>query len=288
MEATAVRPDTLPIRPILKNSSSVTTTTTKLLSPLSMASRSGHTCGSLFAKCNCKTTQPVSSSAKTAEQHQLAERRRTLFQSYSHPDTNFVFTDENRNPTLRTRTPRDQSTATRTKRLSTPCIPGSYSVLNVAVHPEVVLTMSHANGRIEPMHAENARSCPARPVLKKSITFQGDVSDLLERLQADDELSKQTRSISASSQEDFDSDCESIDSQPVNRNASIKPVNIAGVNQQYRERCDSERSTTSSSPGGLDLGRKASRSLGDSCTRVDQVRLKIHTIHTQHVTNNWS
>lgn len=265
MEATAVRPDTLPIRPILKHSPSAGTV--KLMSPSSlMASRSGHTCGSLFAKCNCKTTQPIATAAKTAEQRQLAERRRTLFQSYSHPDTNFVFTDENRNPTLRTRTPRGQSTTIRTKRLSTPCIPGTYSVLNMAVHPEVVLTMSHSNGRIEPMYAEGALTAQPRPILKKSITFQGDVSALLARMEADDDRGKQqTRSVSASSQEDFDSDCDSIDSQP---------VNIERVNQQYRERCDSERSMTSSSPGGLDMGRKASRSLGNSCSRVDQVGVK--------------
>lgn len=271
MEATAVRSDTIPIRPILKHTPSAGTASLLSSSTSLMASRSGHTCGSLFAKCNCKTTQPISASAKTAEQHQLAERRRTLFQSYSHPDTNFIFTDENRNPTVHTRTPRGQSTATRTKRLSTPCIPGSYSVLNVAVHPEVVLTMSHSNGRIEPMHAENALTCQPRPILKKSITFQGDVSDLLARMKADDTLRKQTRSVSASSQESLDSDCDSNNSQTIGQGENGRQSNIDRVNQQYRERCNSERSTTSSSPGDLDIGRKLSRSLGDSSSRVDQV-----------------
>lgn len=274
METTAVRPDTLSIRPILKHTTNESTI--KLHSPSSITSRSGHTCGSLFAKCNCKTTQlDQHSSAKTAEQHQLAERRRTLFQSYSHPDTNFVFTDENRNPTLRTRTPRGQSTTTRTKRLSTPCIPGTYSVLNMAVHPEVVLTKSHTNGRIEPMYAENGVT-GHRPALKKSITFQGDVSALLSRMKADDENNKQNRSVSASSQEDFDSDTDSIISQPIRRedNSNLRSVDIDRVNQQYRDRCNSERSTTPSSPVGLEFGRKPSNSLGDG-RRVDQVRDKL-------------
>lgn len=271
METPAARPDTLPIRPILKQSASAASV--KMHSPTSMSSRSGHTCGSLFAKCNCKLTQAIPTTAKTAEQHQLAERRRTFFQSYSHPDTNFVFTDENRNPSLRTRTPRGQSTATRTKRLSTPCIPGTYSVLDMAVHPEVVLTMSHSNGRIEPMYAETGVTGRPKPILKKSITFQGDVSALLARMKDDEKQSKLTRSVSASSQE---SDSDSVNSQPDNAyEPVVRSVDIDRVNRQYRERCNSERSSsiTSSLPSGLGFGRKPSRSLGDSSSRVDQVRL---------------
>lgn len=131
--------------------------------------------------------------------------------------------------------------------------------------------MSHTNGRIEPMYAENALTGQSKPALKKSITFQGDVCDLLARLKADNNLGKQSRSVSASSQEEFDSDCDSIVSRPVDRNDTIGLDNIDRINQQYRERCNSERSTTSSSPGGLHFDRKSSRSLGDNSSRVDQV-----------------
>lgn len=153
--------------------------------------KKNHTCGSLFAKCNCNPSPPLTdgsdasslassspspSAATSLPPPQRAERRKTLFQSYSHPDTAFVFTDENRNPSRDrpVRITKAQSTPTRTKRLSTPCI-GNYTVLDVAVHPEVVLTFSHTNGAIEPRYAETGvRPVRPKPILKKSITFQND------------------------------------------------------------------------------------------------------------------
>ncbi|KAJ6645894.1 cGMP-dependent protein kinase, isozyme 1 [Pseudolycoriella hygida] len=118
--------------------------------------KKSHNCVSLFAKCGCKD-----------------ERRKKVIQSYVHPDTAFVFTDENKNAaisrerkyTVKART----SQLPRNKRLSTPNI-GNYTILDVAVHPEVVLAVSHTNGMIEPMYAENTLHSRPRPILKKSFS----------------------------------------------------------------------------------------------------------------------
>lgn len=140
-----------------------------------------HTCGSLFAKCSCASTTIAGCSAPT-DTGDAVHRRKTLFQSYSHPDTNFVFTDENRNPqrAAAARIARNQSTVTRTKRMSTPCAPGTYSVLNVAVHPDLMLAMSHQNGRIEPISTETVATAlgraPRASVLKKSSTTAAPVA----------------------------------------------------------------------------------------------------------------
>lgn len=80
--------------------------------------KKSHNCVSLFAKCNCKD-----------------ERRKKVFQSYVHPDTAFVFTDENKNaPISRERkyTMKNRpAQLTRSKRLSTPNF-GNYTILDVA------------------------------------------------------------------------------------------------------------------------------------------------------------
>lgn len=134
---------------------------TKVQSTLSSRQnyKKSHNCVSLFAKCNCKD-----------------ERRKKVIQSYAHPDTAFVFTDENKNApnrhesrerkyTMKNRT----SQSARSKRLSTPNF-GNYTILDVAVHPEVVLAISHTNGMIEPMYAENAIHSRPKPILKKSFS----------------------------------------------------------------------------------------------------------------------
>lgn len=80
--------------------------------------KKSHNCVSLFAKCNCKD-----------------DKRKKVLQSYVHPDTAFVFTDENKNATvsrerkytMKSRT----SQLTRSKRLSTPNF-GNYTILDVA------------------------------------------------------------------------------------------------------------------------------------------------------------
>lgn len=111
--------------------------------------RKSHTCGSLFANCAC--SPPLSN---------LAEQKRTLLQTYSHPDTPFVFTNENRipsetSPTTGTEYKNGKKNFFSTKdgrikisypkRLSTPNI-GNYALLDV--HPEIVLKVSKDISRI--------------------------------------------------------------------------------------------------------------------------------------------
>lgn len=80
--------------------------------------KKSHNCVSLFAKCNCKD-----------------ERRTKVLQSYVHPDTAFVFTDENKNASNtreRKYTMKNRSSQLpRSKRLSTPNF-GNYTILDVA------------------------------------------------------------------------------------------------------------------------------------------------------------
>ncbi|XP_037825865.1 cGMP-dependent protein kinase, isozyme 1 isoform X1 [Lucilia sericata] len=80
-----------------------------------------------------------------------------LFQSYSHPDTDFIFTDENKHPSreslslLQTPLLQTQDTVITTrggkveikqpKRSSSPNI-GQYQVLDVAVHPDILVKIS--------------------------------------------------------------------------------------------------------------------------------------------------
>ena len=132
-------------------------------------SPNNHKCVSLFAKCNCNGGLENDAKEKAKLMNAHALRRKTFFQSYSHPDTAYVFTDDNKTPISRN----ERVQISRAKRMSTPNIGNNYTVLDVAVHPEVVLTVSHKNGSIIPRYVETVRSKP-KPILKKSITFQSD------------------------------------------------------------------------------------------------------------------
>lgn len=267
--------------------------------------KQNHTCGSLFAKCNCNTSPPVASTPPKS-----AERRRTLFQSYSHPDTAFVFTDENKNPSRdrQMRITKAQSTPTRTKRLSTPCI-GNYTVLDVAVHPEVVLTMSHTNGLIEPRYAETGIHARPKPILKKSITFQNDFG-YLNSFRQELQQRKLSKSLSENSgHSSCDSDLSRKDSfcRPVlekkfsklnatdnfeaTQSDNLEYLKYNALSYQMREsleaegnyqRQDSKQLIAQLTNGRADLTRKFSRSVGDT-TRVEQVNIFVcpyfYTIH---------
>lgn len=100
--------------------------------------KKSHTCGSLFAKCKCNETK----------------QRVQLLHSYSHPDTPFIFTPENKldSSQLRINKSEEQIVCTnngkleitKPKRSSSPNI-GNYSYLDVAVHPEIMLKVSNKN-----------------------------------------------------------------------------------------------------------------------------------------------
>ncbi|XP_058985512.1 mucin-2 isoform X2 [Musca domestica] len=85
------------------------------------------------------------------------QKSKKLFQSYSHPDTDFIFTDENKHPSRESLqhllSPQQQSQETiitsrggrveikQPKRSSSPNI-GHYQVLDVAVHPDILVKIS--------------------------------------------------------------------------------------------------------------------------------------------------
>lgn len=100
--------------------------------------KKSHTCGSLFAKCKCNDTK----------------QRVHLLHSYSHPDTPFIFTPENKLDASQRRINKSEEQIvftnngkleiTKPKRSSSPNI-GNYSYLDVAVHPEIMLKVSNKN-----------------------------------------------------------------------------------------------------------------------------------------------
>lgn len=163
-----------------------------------------HACGSLFANCNC------SAQAKDPD----PDRRKKLFQSYSHPDTSHIFTDENKNATSQKTKPiklRGTKISER-KRLSSPNI-GNYSVLDVAVHPEVVLTVSHANGQIEPRYAHPASQTKSKQIVKnvKVKSLRHDLTKSLEFIENKSNLYG-FRSQNNSQEEDLNTSEESVSS----------------------------------------------------------------------------
>ncbi|XP_046812061.1 A-agglutinin anchorage subunit [Lucilia cuprina] len=106
------------------------------------------------AKTLVKPT-PVPSPRRSEVLHKSSAKK--LFQSYSHPDTDFIFTDENKHPSreslslLQTPLLQNQDTVITTrggkveikqpKRSSSPNI-GQYQVLDVAVHPDILVKIS--------------------------------------------------------------------------------------------------------------------------------------------------
>lgn len=100
--------------------------------------KKSHTCGSLFAKCKCNDTK----------------QRVHLLHSYSHPDTPYIFTPENKlDYSQRKKNKSEEQIVctnngkleiTKPKRSSSPNI-GNYSYLDVAVHPEIMLKVSNKN-----------------------------------------------------------------------------------------------------------------------------------------------
>lgn len=92
-----------------------------------------------------------------ARRSESIQKSKKLFQTYSHPDTDFVFTDENKHPSRESLqhllSPQQQSQDTvitarggrveikQPKRSSSPNI-GQYHILDVAVHPDILVKIS--------------------------------------------------------------------------------------------------------------------------------------------------
>lgn len=134
--------------------------------------RRNHTCGSLFAKCNCSTltnnsqtptfntmvkeniknsssfntNTSINSNEILPKKISDNKKTRRLFQSFSHPDTDFIFTEESIRPQNQvlmsdnsTTIPKKGSiTVKYPKRSSFPNI-GQYTLVNVQVRPELFL-----------------------------------------------------------------------------------------------------------------------------------------------------
>lgn len=172
--------------------------------------RKSHTCGSLFAKCACSlplvTTPTTPTLSNTTTNITTIEQRKKYFQSYSHPDTPFIFTNENKKPPL-IESPTIENNSrlfgksrgatehtfcskdgkfeiTNSKRLSTPNI-GNYSLLNIAVHPEIVLKVSKGL----------RRQCSDSP---SKINFQIDSETSSNGKTATEELTPERRTKSES------------------------------------------------------------------------------------------
>uniref|UniRef100_A0A1B0GHS1 cGMP-dependent protein kinase n=2 Tax=Lutzomyia longipalpis TaxID=7200 RepID=A0A1B0GHS1_LUTLO len=116
--------------------------------------KKSHTCGSLFANCECDLRDDCRS-------HKQSQRKK-IFQSFSHPDTAFIFTDENSQVKDQRASQRSRVIATRNgilalpgpeKRQSTPSL-GNFTVHDVLIHPEVVLKVC----RQEPVTPTNSPS----------------------------------------------------------------------------------------------------------------------------------
>lgn len=140
-----------------------------------------HTCGSLFANCNCSKRSSTDPEPKPIK----------FNQSYSHPDTSYIFTDENKVPSYTRNSTYYKNhrlgtvTNNDTKRLSSPNI-GNYSILDFDVHPEVVLTVSHTNGEIQPLYADTKRD-KSTPYCKKSLSV---IRSELAKTSSDQSLNK--------------------------------------------------------------------------------------------------
>lgn len=154
--------------------------------------KKSHTCGSLFAKCKCNQIKP----------------RVQLLHSYSHPDTPFIFTPENKLNSLQFRTNKSEEQIvtndgkleiTKPKRSSSPNI-GSYSYLDVAVHPEIMLKVSNKTNIKENKkksvnirsNSENSQSHQNEPTeTKRTISFsESSLSSSLDALEKCDSQAK--------------------------------------------------------------------------------------------------
>lgn len=143
-----------------------------------------HTCGSLFAKCNCnalsidpqrptfttmstsimrenmKNSSSLNTNTSIAPNEILPtklvdnKKARRLFQSFSHPDTDFIFTEECIRPTNQFLMSNNSKIVSREgsftvkKRSSSPNI-GQFTVASVAVDPDLFLKIENNRISIE-------------------------------------------------------------------------------------------------------------------------------------------
>ncbi|CRK93803.1 CLUMA_CG007330, isoform A [Clunio marinus] len=133
-----------------------------------------NTCGSLFAKCNCshhsKDIIPLISEVDCDREASKFDRHTRKNQSFSHPDTPVIFTEENRYPIdplprLRSshetvfRSGNQEVEIKHSKRSSSPNI-GNFTSLNVDIHPEFKV-------QVIPKSFTLQETTRRKPILKK-------------------------------------------------------------------------------------------------------------------------
>lgn len=143
--------------------------------PLRANFKKSNTCGSLFAKCKCshhsQTIIPlITHTDCDREIRPKLDRNSKKNQSFSHPDTPVVFTEENRYPDGQTRLRTSQETIFKnhdnqkvevkhSKRSSSPNI-GELTLTNVDIHPEFKV-------QVIPKSPTFQETPKRRPILKK-------------------------------------------------------------------------------------------------------------------------
>lgn len=151
--------------------------------PLRANFKKSNTCGSLFAKCNCDhhrnhhhdTVIPLITETPCDKLERIKiDQNRRKTQSFSHPDTPIIFTEENRYPATTASDLLNRLRATHetfvksgnrkleikhSKRSSSPNLLGEYSSV-VDIHPEFKV-------QVAPISPQK-QLIPTRPILKKS------------------------------------------------------------------------------------------------------------------------
>lgn len=143
--------------------------------PLRSNFKKSNTCGSLFAKCSCshhsQTIIPlITQTDFDKEFRPKLDRHNKKNQSFSHPDTPVIFTEENRYPDFQNRLRTSQETIFKnhgnqkveikhSKRSSSPNI-GEFTLSNVDIHPEFKV-------QVIPKSPTFHETPKRRPILKK-------------------------------------------------------------------------------------------------------------------------
>jgi hypothetical protein len=154
--------------------------------PLRANFKKSNTCGSLFAKCNCshhsQTIIPLITQTDCDKEFRpKLDRNNKKNQSFSHPDTPVVFTEENRYPDFQNRLRTSQETIFKnhgnqkveikhSKRSSSPNI-GELTLSNVDIHPEFkvqVIPKSPTFHECRPVLKKGSKSFPSA---KRSPSF---------------------------------------------------------------------------------------------------------------------
>ncbi|XP_059616810.1 cGMP-dependent protein kinase, isozyme 1 [Phlebotomus argentipes] len=164
--------------------------------------KKSHTCGSLFANCECDLRDECRN-----------KTRKKIFQSFSHPDTAFIFTDEKTQVKDSKVAQRSRVISTRNgilalpgreKRQSTPSL-GNFTVHDVVIHPEVVLKVCRQDP-VTPTNSPNQAFFTDH--LKSQLKQIRPTKTRNDSVQSDQSTSSDRRASLAKSDSSFDEDVE--------------------------------------------------------------------------------